>query len=308
MKLAKLLENYYNVWSKEKINRVSNLLYGYDKAMESNYAPILTNQNYVGKELGVGDATAAGVGNLKARIYSKNPSYNVSAIEAFERSIDQTGKFVGYAVAESNWQKLLNWQVKGDSMRDVITHTWDKRGLDYIENLIETLQGNRSRDGKLVLGESTNKLLSNYISAVFGANPGIVLKQAASLPQFAAVLGWNNIPAAWHRVNTNLVNTYTSELAYRQMGYATPETAQLKNNPGLLQRNKGLNFLFSGGAIISMDAATVKRGWAWAENAVKKDFPDLQKGTQEQIKRGESPFYKKVAEYFEDAVSTTQPM
>ena len=310
MKLAKLLENYYNVWSKGRINEVSNKLYGYDKAMNANYAPILTNQNYVGKELGVGDATAAGVGNLKARIYSKNPSYNVSAIEAFERSVDQTGKFVGYAIAESNWQKLLNWQVRGDSMRDVITHTWDKQSLDYIENLIETLQGNRRRDGKLVLGESTNKLLSNYISAVFGANPGIVLKQAASFPQFAAVLGWTTAPNLKQlaKVDTKLINTYTSELAYRQMGYATPETAQLKNNPGLLQRNKALNFLFGGGAITAMDAATVKRGWAWAENYVRKNFPALEVGTKEQIEAGESEFYKKVAEAFEDAVSTTQPM
>jgi hypothetical protein len=310
MKLAKILENYYNVWSKGRINEVSNKLYGYDKAMNANYAPILTNQNYVGKELGVGDATAAGVGNLKARIYSKNPSYNVSAIEAFERSVDQTGKFVGMAIAESNWQKLLNWQVKGNSMRDVITHTWDKRGLDYIENLIETLQGNRSRDGKLVLGESTNKLLSNYISAVFGSNPGIVFKQAASYPQFAAVLGWSTAPnpKQFFKIDTDLINTYTSELAYRQMGYATPETAQLKNNPGILQKNKTLNFLFGGGAITAMDAATVKRGWAWAENAVKRDFPDLNKGTEAQIKAGKSEYYKKVAEYFEDAVSTTQPM
>jgi len=310
MKLAKLLENYYNDWSKSRINEVSNKLYGYDKAMNANYAPILTNQNYVGKELGVGDQTAAGVGNMKARIYSKNPSYNVSAIEAFERSVDQTGKFVGLAIAERNWKTLLNWQVKNNSMRDVITHKWDKQGLDYIENLIETMQGHRTRDGKLVLGESTNKLLSNYISAVFGSNPGIVLKQAASLPQFAAVLGWTTAPnpKQYLKVNTDLINIYTSDLAYRQMGYATPETAQLKNNPGLLQRNKALNFVFGGGAITAMDAATVKRGWAWSENYVKRNFPDLAKGTDAQIRNGESDFYKKVAEVFNDAVSTTQPM
>ena len=68
--LAKALEDYYNTFASQEINRVSNVLYGYDKAVTKNYAPIYTNSNYTKSELGVYDATADGVGNLKARQYS----------------------------------------------------------------------------------------------------------------------------------------------------------------------------------------------------------------------------------------------
>lgn len=309
MALAETLEKYYNEFSTKRINEKSNILYGYDKAMGKNYAPIYTNHNYVQSEIGVFDTTAEGVGNLKTRIKGANPSYNIGAFDAFERHVDQTARFVGMAIPARNWQTLLNWQEKNNSMGDVITHKWGEEAKSYITDLLTTLQGG-NRGGKKTLEGLSDKALSNYITAVFGANPGIVFKQAASFPQFAAALGWKNAPSPVQmiKVDTNLINTYTSELAYRTLGYATPETAQLKNNPNFLDSNKATQFLFRGGAITAMDAGTVKRAWPWAENKVRKENPDLKPGTKEQIESGEDPFYRKVAEEFEYAVSLTQPM
>ncbi|MBQ2384021.1 MAG: hypothetical protein II290_08270, partial [Oscillospiraceae bacterium] len=88
MELATLLERYYNGFATGEINRVSNVLYGYDKAMGDHYAPIYTNQNYTNSEFGVFDVTAEGVGNLKERKHAKNPSYNISCFDAFERHVD----------------------------------------------------------------------------------------------------------------------------------------------------------------------------------------------------------------------------
>ena len=309
MELAKALEDYYNNFAAKRINEKSNILYGYDKAMSKNYAPIYTNRNYVNSEIGVFDTTAEGVGNLKARQYSKNPSYNIGAFDAFEKHIDQTARFVGMAIPARNWQTLINWREKNNSMGDVITHKWGEESKRYITDLLTTLQGG-GRAGKKTLEGAADKLLSNYVTAVFGANPGIVFKQAASFPQFAAALGWENAPSAGQmlRVDEDLINAYTSELAYRTLGYATPETAQLKNNPNFLDSNKATRFLFRGGAITAMDAGTVKRAWPWAENKVRREYPELEAGTEEQIRNGESPFYRKVAEEFENAVSMTQPM
>ena len=309
MELAHVLENYYNSFAAGKINEKSNVLYGFDKAVSGNYAPIYTNRNYVKSEIGIFDTTAEGVGNLKARQYSANPSYNISALDAFDKHVDQTARFVGMAIPARNWQTLLNWREKNNSMGDVITHKWGEEGKQYIEDLLTTLQGG-GRAGKKTLEGAADKLLGNYVSAVFGANPGIVLKQAASFPQFAAALGWKNAPNAAQllRVDEDLINAYTSELAYRQLGYATPETAQIKNNPNALDRNKVTRFLLRGGAITAMDAATVRGAWPWAENKVRREHPELEIGSEAQVKAGESPFYKKVAEEFENAVSLTQPM
>ena len=44
--LASVLERYYNQFAAERINAVSNVLYGYDRAVTRNYAPIYTDSNY----------------------------------------------------------------------------------------------------------------------------------------------------------------------------------------------------------------------------------------------------------------------
>lgn len=310
--LADILGNrYYNDYSGKKIDEVSVPLYGYKKTMGGWYAPIFTNQNYTNNEAGLFDVTAEGVGNLKQRQVSKNPSYNISAFDAFERNINMTKRFVGMAIPARNWQTLMNWQGDGTSFKDELTHMWGNEYKEYIQNLITRLQAGGSQGLKEAkLEKATNKLLGNYITSVFGANPGIVFKQAASFPQFAAVMGWDTMPTIGQLrgVDTDLMRTYTPELAYRMLGYSTPETATLKENPSRLDTNPVTKFFLRGGAITWMDGATVQRAWPWAENYVRKNFPDLEVGSERDISEGRSPFYKKVAEVFNEAVGTTQPM
>ena len=307
MELARLLENYYNSFATGEINRVSNILYGYDKAMGKNYAPIYTNRNYTKTEFGVFDVTAEGVGNLKGRQHAVNPSYNISALDAFERHVDQTARFVGMAIPARNWTTLMNWREKNNSTADVITHKWGEEGKKYITDLITTLQaGDEMKQD--VLSSSINTLQSNYISAVFGANPSIVLKQLGSIPLAGAYLGMSNLPTPSQMtgIDRKLIEKYTPDLTWRTMGYTTMETKHLKENPNWTQTNKFFRFTFGGGAITAMDGWAASTLWPWAENKVRKEFPNIEVGTQEQIDNGESPFYKKVAELFEDAVSRSQ--
>lgn len=307
MALAKALDAYYNDFSKKEINKVSNILYGYDKAMGKNYAPIYTNQNYTKTEFGVFDGSAEGVGNMKGRQYAVNPSYNISALDAFERSVDQTARFYGMAIPTRNWTTLMNWRVKNNSTADVITHKWGKEGKDYIDNLITALQGGGSTETDAV-SSWINKLQSNYISAVFGANPSIVLKQLGSVPMASAYLGIRNLPSPKQVANIDreLISKYTQDLDWRTMGYTTSETKHLKENPNWTQSNKAFRFVFGGDAIVAMDGWAASTLWPWAENKVRKEHPELAVGTKEQINAGESPFYQKVAAEFEEAVSRSQ--
>ncbi|MCI5929298.1 MAG: hypothetical protein MRZ73_12335 [Pseudoflavonifractor capillosus] len=305
--LARILEDYYNNFAKGEINRVSNILYGYDKAQSKNYAPIYTNRNYVKSEIGIYDTTAEGVGSLKSRQYAKNPSYNISAFDAFERHVEQTARFVGMAIPARNWTTLLNWREKNDSMGDVITHKWGEESKKYIEDILNRLQGGAAVERDTV-GDFADKVLSNYISAIFGANPSIVLKQLGSIPLASVYLGGATFPSLTQitRIDRELIAKYTGDLAWRTMGYSTPETKHLKENPNWTQTNKVTRFAFGGGAITAMDGWAASVLWPWAENKVRRDFPDLEVGTQEQIDAGQSPFYKKVAEAFNEAVSRSQ--
>lgn len=308
--LADVLERFYNEFSKAEINRVSNILYGYDKAMGRYYAPIFTDSNYTQSSPGVFDLTAEGVGNLKERRKSWTPSMMISAFDAFEKSVDKTAKFVGLAVPIRNVNTVMNWWSDGTSMEDKLEHAQGLEASKFVKDLILELQGNKEMKHPrmdLVM----DKALSKYVSAVFGFNPSIVLKQFASFPLAASYLGWGNMPQ-WipgaAQVDRDLIRSYTGELAYRNMGYATPETALLKDNPGALQKKGVLNFVFGGGAINWMDDFTVRSLWTWAENKVKKEQPNLKPGTQAQIDAGEDAYYKAVASEFEEAVSRSQPM
>lgn len=305
--LAQALEQYYNVFAKKEINRVSNILYGYDKAVSKNYTPIYTNSNYTKSELGVYDATAEGVGNLKSRQFSKNPSYNIGAFDAFERHVEQTARFVGMAIPARNWQTLLNWRERENSMADIITHDWGDESLKYIQDLVQTLQGGAASTRDSV-SMGTEKIFSNYIGAVFGANPSIVLKQLGSIPLAGAWLDFKNFPSPGQvkRIDRGLIEKYTQELDWRTLGYSTPETKQLKENPNWTQTNKFTNFIFGGGAITAMDGWAASVLWPWAENKVRAEFPELETGNQEQIDSGSSPFYQKVAEVFNEAVARSQ--
>ena len=305
--LAQALEQYYNVFAKKEINRVSNILYGYDKAVSKNYTPIYTNSNYTKSELGVYDATAEGVGNLKSRQFSKNPSYNIGAFDAFERHVEQTARFVGMAIPARNWQTLLNWRERENSMADIITHDWGDESLKYIQDLVQTLQGGAASTRDSV-SMGAEKVFSNYIGAVFGANPSIVFKQLGSIPLAGAWLDFKNFPSPGQvkRINRSLIEKYTQELDWRTLGYSTPETKQLKENPNWTQTNKFTNFIFGGGAITAMDGWAASVLWPWAENKVRAEFPELETGSQEQIDSGSSPFYQKVAEVFNEAVARSQ--
>ena len=305
--LAQALEQYYNVFAKKEINRVSNILYGYDKAVSRNYTPIYTNSNYTKSELGVYDATAEGVGNLKSRQFSKNPSYNIGAFDAFERHVEQTARFVGMAIPARNWQTLLNWRERENSMADIITHDWGDESLKYIQDLVQTLQGGAASTRDSV-SMGAEKVFSNYIGAVFGANPSIVFKQLGSIPLAGAWLDFKNFPSPGQvkRIDRSLIEKYTQELDWRTLGYSTPETKQLKENPNWTQTNKFTNFIFGGGAITAMDGWAASVLWPWAENKVRAEFPELETGSQEQIDSGSSPFYQKVAEVFNEAVARSQ--
>lgn len=315
MELANLLDKYFNGYAKEEINRVSNILYGYDRAMSDNYAPIFTNSNYNKSEPGIyQDGTAEGVGHMKTRAQgAKNPTYNISALQAFNKHVSQTSRFVGMAIPAQNAKTLLNWSAHGVTMQDHITHEWSQKELDSLTNVMTELQAPTYMEQSEFAG-ALGKIMSNYIGGVFGANLTVSAKVLASKPTAAIVLGNDTYPsiAQQRAVDEELVRKYTSELDVRIRGLGRPELAALTLDEGKYQRwvqsHKLTQLTLGGGLLQAADVYVAKTMWAWAENRVRADFPDLEIGTQEQVDAGMSPFYKKVAEVYENAIGDTQSM
>lgn len=315
LELAKILDGYYNGYAKENINRVSNILYGYDKAMSENYAPIFTNRNYNKSTPGVyDDGTAEGVGHLKGRIpRSSTPTYNLSALDAFRQHVSQTSRFVGMAIPAKNAQTLLNWKNDGVTTQALIADAWSNGEAKALEKTIAELQSPTYLE-QSEFSSLFGKLMSNYIGGIFGANFAVAAKVLASKPTAAIVLGNQYYPnrAQVKNTDTKFISKYTSELDVRIRGYGTPEVAALVLSQSkymkFVQNHKPMKLTVGGGLLQAADIHVVKTMWPWAENKVRAEYPELEIGTQEEIDSGNSPFYKKVAEVFENAVGDTQSM
>lgn len=306
---------YFNGMAKEELNRISNLLDGHDKAISKNYSPIYTNANYLGKSAdpAIVDATLEGMGPLKKRVWSGKPALAVSALTAFEKHRNMAAKYVGLAIPVRNMNALLNYTEPGyiDSMRDVISRKWGKTAVQYLDDLLVEIQ-NKPVAETTIVDDILNGAISNYVKAVFGFNPGTVLKQAPGYFMAGARLGFDTMPktsmlhSAWGKYR-DLIAKYTPLMEWRARGYSSREMAELKNNLSWTQKNRAFRFVF-GGAIQWMDLHTCAAIWPWAENYVKKNYPDLKPGSRAEINKGTDPFYKKVAEVFEDAIANSQPM
>ncbi|MBR3967555.1 MAG: hypothetical protein IKJ91_10830 [Clostridia bacterium] len=316
LELASLMEKYFNEFAKDEINKTSNALHGFSRAMENYYAQIFTNKNYT--KVGFDHfSSPSAEGSIKERMADAvNPTYCVGAFDAFERHVNATSKYVGLAIPVHNFKVALNWREERSSASDLITHKWGKEGLDYIHNMLKDIQSTDMSD-KSTVEAFVSKLSSNYISAVFGLNPSIVFKQVGSMMTAATYLGWNNrfIPQKGHAdykkmgvKKRQVISQYTNELDYRTLGYSSEETKTLKDNPNLLDRNPVTAFLIRGDAITWMDGAVAESLWRWTENEVRREKPELELGTNEEIMAGESEFYKAVAKRFDYVVSRSQSM
>lgn len=312
MELADILERYYNIYAKSEINKVSNELYGFDRAMAGNYAPIFTKDTYNTFTPAIIDGTAEGVGHMKTRIKgARTPTVNVSAMDAFNKHVSQTSRFVGMSIPLHNMNAILNWTQNGKKMRSVIEQEWSKADLEYIEQLVTDLENPHFADEGYI-EKKIDKIQSAYIGSVFGFNPSVALKVFGSWNLASAELGFENVKGAFTKVDPELIRKYTSEYDVRVRGYASPEVARLVNSQSkiekLIQSNKFTKELLGGGMMIHTDAMVAKSIWAWSEAAVRNENPDLEIGTQEQIDAGQSPFYKAVAERYNTAIGNTQSM
>lgn len=321
------ISDYYNRMSQEAINDVSEDLYGFSLAEVENYFPINADKDYTKNsdtyQDFIADSTIEGMGFLKDRINgANNPIMLRDAFEVLTQSINDTAKFVGLAIPVRNFKKILGVDLKtfGDavdpmtgktvrkvtgyenSVRDALGHRWGSRGKKYIDDMLSDLEGN-SRKTRSKLNATLNKIRSNYAGAVLTLNLSVAMKQAASYPTAAAVLGWGPLAKAMGntrlsgKVDLELIKKYTPLLYYRMQGYSTQETGDIAQSNNFMNRlvsnHKALNW------IQAIDIATTKKLWKASEYYVRDNFKDLEIGTDE--------YYQEVANIYNQVIEETQP-
>ena len=295
---------YFNGMSRDAINETSEKLKGYSIAGVENYFPIDTDKSFVKKDFDAlkFDGTLEGMGFLKERINASSPIMLYDLDRVLRRSIDQHSKYVGLAIPVRNFNKV--WGVNKSSfdadgnrnsfessVQQKMKQMWDDAGYKYVENLMSDLQNGYSEQDDF--DKWLRKVRSNYAGAVLTLNASVAMKQAASYPTAAAVVGWKPLAKALRyagRVDTDLVNKYTPLLWYRSQGFSTQELGDMAKQDRQLP--KLLNW------VQGMDLLTTKTLWKAAEFYVQDEM---------KVKRGSDGFYPAVADVYNRIIEETQP-
>lgn len=302
---AEETRRYFNATSKEAINATSETLKGYSLADVEEYFPINTDTNFTRSEFESikQDGTIEGMGFLKERVNARNPILLRDVNAVLEQSIQMNGKYVGLAIPVRDFNKVYNVSTttklpNGEksmyesSVKQAINKKWGKTGADYVEKMMKDIQNGHSPQNEWA--KVLNKLKSNYAGAVLTLNLSVAMKQAASYPTAAAVLGWSPLLKAMGKVgkvDLGLIEKYTPLQWYRSKGYSTKELGDMAS------ANKHLPVLLNW--IQAVDVITTRKLWKASEYYVKSHNKDLTPGSD--------AFYRSVADIYNRVIEETQP-
>ena len=302
-KFLSIAKEFFHKYSGDVVNEVSQELRGYAVARVNNYFPISTDQNFTRKEFSglIKDGTIEGQGFLKERVNANNPIYLEGITNVVMRQTDSISRYAGLAIPVRNWQMLANTSIKDrngmdDSISNAIQKTWGNNNLKWVENLLKDIQGGRQKENSIF-----DALRSKFAGATLELNPSVAIKQAASYPTAAAVLGakpllkaMKDLGKGFRRIGIEELEKINPLLWYRNQGNATQELGDIKSKKGFggsLPRM--LNW------ISNIDAATVRTLEYASAYYVDYNYKNLEKGSRE--------YWEQVSKVFTQVVQQTQP-
>lgn len=255
------------------------------------------------------------MGWTKERINAATPILLRDLDAVLTQSIRQHAKYVGLAIPVRNFNKV--WQVTTTSYNEdgsrshydasvqtAVKRAWGEAGYRYIEKMMADLQG--GTQVKNEWAKKFAKVRSNYAGAVLTLNASVAMKQAASYPTAAAVLGWKPLLRAMAdtgRVNLDLIAKYTPLQWYRSKGFSTKELGDINaSNSSRFKvfdwmRGKDLPTFLNW--VQGMDLLTTRKLWKASEYYIRDNRKDLGVGTD--------AYYKAVAEVYNRVIEETQP-
>ena len=311
---AQAAHDYFNGMSKEEINAVSEKLVGYSIAGVDDYFPIETDRNFTKSDIDElkRDGTIEGMGFLKERQHASNAINLVPLTDVLNRSIKNHAKYVGLAIAVRNFGKVWGMNAYNDAageshgLRQAVSNKWGSRGVEAVENMISDLQNAYVKSDDL--DKFFSQIKSNYAGAVLTLNASVAMKQAASYPTAAAVLGWGPLAKAMKdvgRVDLDLIAKYTPLQWYRSQGYSTQELGDIKSRQGMMDKLMKTKVTVNGydvplfNWIQSVDLLTTRKLWKASEYYVRDRNPELRRGSNE--------YYQAVADIYNRTIEETQP-
>ena len=290
------------------INETSMKLKGYAIARVKNYFPIRTDSHFTAQEWAglVRDGSLEGMGMLKERVTSTKPILLEDITNVIQRQIRSVSKYAGYAVPLRNFEMIMKQtsrdQETGElhNLAETIDTVWGANDTKWLKNLLQDIQGGRKENRNFMMN-----LRGQFAGATLTLNPSVAIKQAASYPTAAAVVGYKALARAAADIRKGFITAQGIEelerinplLWYRNQGNATQELADAKavgfgkNLPLWAQRAINWTQWFDTGTVRTLEYASMYY--------VDENFKNLEKGSKK--------YWEKVSEVFTNVVEQTQP-
>ena len=280
-------KEFFNVYTKNVINKTSRRLSGYDKATVDNYYPLAVEWSVLQQEIQgvIYNGTIEGRGFLKPRQeHAAQPVLLEEIDRVMVRSLADTAAYGGLAMAVRDANKILNANhQEGNSLYGAIENAFGKEGVKFVKDYLSDLQ--RQRQAEKSIYDFLGGLRGNYAGAVLTLNLSTVLGQYSGVPAAAAELGTD---ATWDafKFMVKPQKAETLEAIRKEMtdhGYwqlesilstgATAELAELRKKRGVIswvaEHTPGVN------ALEHMDMKTRVALWEGSKHYVDQHLEEF---------------------------------
>lgn len=291
-------------------NEVTMNMLGYKKFTETNYFPIVTDENYINTMYGARgekNSTLKTMGITKqTNKEAKNPIILENIFDAYVRHIDQMSSYNAFVPALSDLNKFMNYRemvrvVDGKSfgenrsVKETMQRVMGPAGQRYISDLADRLNNPAVKED---VERLPRIFLRNMKIASVGANLRVIIQQPVSYLRAADEIGVGYLMGALVPSKTDFEKVY----AYAPIAQ-WKEWGNYEMNVGRTMKELliGQNFYerFLEKSMIAasaMDKLTWGRIWRAAELEVKKKHPELT-GNR---------YYETVGKRFSEIIDGTQ--
>ena len=312
-----VLEKFFNdTATKEKCD-ADDRIQGFHDLMEAYYFPISADKvamvgSVTDARKGFMDIDAGVTGlsmNKEVNARAKNAIYISDVTDVFENHARQLSMYKNLYLPLQAFDRVYNQRVVlGDgsrtSVRELLNDTVWRTGSDgkasvgadkYFKKLFSDLQGIRGEGS--ALDRALSYFRGNYAAAVLGANPKVVLSQAASYPMAFTMLDLDILSKALVMKPDSKGLLDASALARVRFGSNEAYDSMTAGAGPAMRGIRLVSEALSKG-IGWMDKVTIERIWTAAQLQAEKNGKGAV-GTKENVEAA--------VELFEDVTRTTQP-
>lgn len=291
-------------------NEVTMNMLGYKKFTETNYFPIVTDENYINTMYGARgekNSTLKTMGITKqTNREAKNPIILENIFDAYVRHIDQMSSYNAFVPALSDLNKFMNYRemvrvVDGKkfgenrSVKETMQRVMGPAGQRYISDLADRLNNPAVKED---VERLPRIFLRNMKIASVGANLRVIIQQPVSYLRAADEIGVGYLMGALVPSKTDFEKVYEYAPIAQWKEWGNYEMNVGRTMKELLVGQNFYESFLEKSMIVAgvMDKLTWGRIWRAAELEVKKKHPELT-GNR---------YYETVGKRFSEIIDGTQ--